>query len=843
MNFQSWLAKPARLWSSYSGGKSPSLLCLFVAIASVILSCYPIVFFGKSFLSPNNHSGTYLLYGRMPTVPGYSDTTTDEEKGADLGAVFWYSWPSSVVESRALLKYHELPLWNRYDSNGVPLLGQGQSMFGDPLHLLVLLSKGSSLAWDVKYLLAKIVFSFTIGVCVLQITTSLPAALIITASAPFIGFFSYRYAHPAFFSLCYAPLILLCWLKLIDSHRSKRTALWLGSLVLANWTVLNSGTVKEAYILLCAMNLCGLLALLLAREVRGGKLLRLRQAILALALFAAISTPVWFTFLHTLRMSGTAYEARRVYQLQPSLLIGLFDDIFYRQFNSGENHLDPSTNFLVLSALLWLLASRDRRLGLDRMGAAVAIVCIAALLLVFGIVPPALISKTPFLDNILHIDNTFSCVAIVCLLVLAGLGVSAYYRDCHSPKFRGTYFRMTIYFFMLLALYFGTTQAAQRSTTTLLHLGEQVPMSGFFWAYFPILAVTLISTPLLGRFAVLQTERRLWVVFALLLCFVLLHWRNGMHLKTPVDPYVMNPHQRVHLAAKSPVLDAIKTRAQEPVRTGGTDSNFFPGYGGAVGLEQIDGPDPLISKEYRSLMQQADVGLIFGAWRYRIAGDHLERDLPLFDMLNVRYYLSSARAPLRTNSSFAKLASLDLDLYESRRVWPRAFFTNKVIPCGDDRDLVGLLDNGDGTPFAAVRPEDIAGRPELYASSNIPPPVTTQTVPATDYALTANSTSFKVSAPGPGVIVLSETFVPGDFTVRVNNTPVPYFRINSVFKGVFVDNAGSYFVTFTYWPRFFTATLCLSGLATGLLVIWLIATAKFNRATAAPQQATASSSI
>ena len=241
-------------------------------------------------------------------------------------------------------------------------------------------------------------------------------------------------------------------------------------------------------------------------------------------------------------------------------------------------------------------------------------------------------------------------------------------------------------------------------------------------------------------------------------------------------------------------------------------------------------------------MQQADIGLVFGAWRYRIAGDRLERDLPLFDMLNVRYYLSSRQAPLRTNSSLAKLGSLDLDLYESRRVWPRAFFTNKVISCGDDRDLVGLLHNSDGTPFAAVQPEDIAGRPELYALSNILPPAT-QTVPATDYALTANSTTFKVSAPGPGVIVLSETFVPGDFTVRVNNTPVPYFRINSVFKGVFVDNAGSYFVSFTYWPRFFTATLYLSGLATGLLVIWLIATAKSNRATAAPQQATASSSI
>src|SRR5438874_6572587 len=163
----------------------PRQLCFLVATASVILSCYPIVFFGKSFLSPNNNSGTYLLYGKMPTVPGYNDTTADDENGADHGAPMWYTWPTSVVESRALLKYHELPLWNRFDSTGVPLLGQGQSMLGDPLHLLVLLTNGSAGWWDLKYLLAKLFFAFSVSLCVLHATKHLPAAIIIAISSPF----------------------------------------------------------------------------------------------------------------------------------------------------------------------------------------------------------------------------------------------------------------------------------------------------------------------------------------------------------------------------------------------------------------------------------------------------------------------------------------------------------------------------------------------------------------------------------------------------------------------------------------------------------------------------------
>jgi len=212
----------------------PRRTLLLVGAMSTVLSCYPVVFFGKSFLSPNNDPSHILLYERRPTVPGYRDTTTDDPKGADISAAVYYSWPTSVVESRALLHDHELPLWNRYDSAGVPLLGQGQSMFGDPLHFLVLLTNGSAGWWDLKYILAKFLFAFSISLCVLTATKHLPAAAIMAASSPFIGFFSYRYAHPAFFSLCCSPLIVLCWLEFIEAPRGRLTAFWLGAMAVAN---------------------------------------------------------------------------------------------------------------------------------------------------------------------------------------------------------------------------------------------------------------------------------------------------------------------------------------------------------------------------------------------------------------------------------------------------------------------------------------------------------------------------------------------------------------------------------------------------------------------------------
>jgi hypothetical protein len=90
-------------------------------------------------------------------------------------------------------------------------------------------------------------------------------------------------------------------------------------------------------------------------------------------------------------------------------------------------------------------------------------------------------------------------------------------------------------------------------------------------------------------------------------------------------------------------------------------------------------------------------------------------------------------------------------------------------------------------------------------------------VPAQDYRLTTNSTSFQVAAPKAGVIVLQEAWLPKSFQVTINGHPAEYFRVNHAFKGVPVASAGTYRVTFTYRPRHWTLALTLAGL--GLTVL------------------------
>jgi uncharacterized membrane protein YfhO len=122
-------------------------------------------------------------------------------------------------------------------------------------------------------------------------------------------------------------------------------------------------------------------------------------------------------------------------------------------------------------------------------------------------------------------------------------------------------------------------------------------------------------------------------------------------------------------------------------------------------------------------------------------------------------------------------------------------------------------------PFAAIQQQDFTRQPGLATLSR---DATTRTVSAaTNYTLTENSTTFHVRAGGPGIIVLTEAWWPDSFRVEVNGNRKPIVRVNHAFKGVFIDAAGDFEVTFSYWPRHFLRVLILSGAGFVLLIAGL----------------------
>jgi hypothetical protein len=203
-------------------------------------------------------------------------------------------------------------------------------------------------------------------------------------------------------------------------------------------------------------------------------------------------------------------------------------------------------------------------------------------------------------------------------------------------------------------------------------------------------------------------------------------------------------------------------------------------------------------------------------------GNDVAEHLPLLDMLNVRYVLGYAGGVDEITSGLKKIGSFDLDVYESAKVWPRAFFTDRLTTYKAESAFIQLLKEGDGRPFAAASEIEAQGVAELRSlTREASPAPTRQIVPASDYGLTTNTTSFKVNAPGPGIVVLTEPYIEGEFRLRVNGLPANYFRINSAFRGVFMPAAGEYQFSYAYWPRHFTLSLWASGIGLASFLFWM----------------------
>lgn len=793
-------------WAALRSASNPYAAICAVGIAATVLSCYPVIFFGKSFVSPDD-GGVPMLYDRAPFLPDYSSNGIEDMTGTDVGALMWQHVSYAAIQRHALLEDHELPLWNRYNSSGTPLLGQGLSMLGDPLNLAVVLAGATMWAWDVKFILAKILFAVGVGLTVFACTRQLPASLILTFSSAYIGFFDYRFNHPAVFALTYSPWILYCWIRIVHTPEvmAPNQVRWLVGLVFANWMVLNSGTVKEAYMLLVFLNLTGTFIFLLHSEPLRDKARKGARVLLAQCAFVMISAPLWWTFIDLLQKSFSTYDTPAAHQIPPTLFIGLFDDIFYRALTPGESKLLPSANFLTLLGCLWAVA-RFRALSADRTFLGLALGTFIALALAFTVVPSSVIVKIPFLANVVHINNTFSVVAIVQLLVLAGYGMSECLNGRSTKSWPWDMAFTVVTLGILLVLY--------------LYEARALSKSAFFVMYTTVLLVSFVMLQWLLR-RVARAEASLVVALWILISFAALHWRYGLYLHNGFDKYVTNPQTRASLQAKSSAIEFIKHASPLPLRAVGFDNVLFPGFNGAIGIESFYGCDPLQSPFYRELVQNTFNDWV---WRSVVSKNGLDQLRPLYDLLNVGYYLTYPSADAEPLPGLKLDGRFDLDVYESPTAWPRAFFTNQLSTYDSVSQLHGMITSGPTGPFAAMQPVDIGGSPSLsnllLASGSGAHSVV---VPATNYTLTSNTTSFTVDAPEQGIVVLSEVYSEGDFNATLNGKNVPILRTNHAFKGIEIREPGTQTIKISYWPRHFTLMVLASIAGLALLAGWAAA--------------------
>jgi hypothetical protein len=805
----------------------PIGLIALVSVAAVIVSAYPVVFAGKSYVSPNY--GTPLLYGTFPTLPGYSTGRIFTVDASDVGAIMWQHIPYSTIEHRALVSDGELPFWCRYDCGGVPLLGQGQSMFGDPLHFLVIAANGAAWAWDLKYLIAKWLMAMGLGLLVIELTKHLPSALIVSFAAPFAGFFLYRLNHPAFFSFCYAPWSLYCVVRIAHAAQVRSATSWVVGLLVANLALMNSGTVKEAYIFLLSMNFSGGCVLLAASAPWRERLWKLAGIVWAGILFILMTAPIWITFYDTLKVSFTESDLPAAYQVQPALALATFDEALSRPLGLGDVY-NPSANFLILAGLLYFFATMHQWRA-NREITALALSSLVPVSLVFGLVPPSWITQVPFLASVIHIDDVFLCVLVILWTVLAGVGFTMASRRLGKPEGRNDLLSAASMLLVLVLGYVGCCHAVHRVVAAtgraILTSSESVPVSDFIWKYLVVLLAALVAFGLVARRALVRGRATWLEKIGIVLCVGTFLWRPVLRNVGGHMQYSVRAGPRVDFHAESASVRFVQEHVgSEPARAIGLNNYFFPGWTAVYQLEGIAGPDALMNRGYHELERLSPL-MGDWDWRYYVTDGCIAAARPFLDFLNVRYYFVPGNDSGASAAGLTRAKSADLDVYESPTVWPRAFFTDRLGVYETPKELIQQILKGDGRPFAAVQASDLAANPGLAALSGEGADRTI--VPAENYRLTENTTSFDIRAPGPGTVVLTETLWPGYSSLEIDGREAKPIRINHAFQGVAITAAGMHTLKFSYCPPRFGFTVKLAALGFALFLGSGLAVWKWSR--------------
>ena len=160
----------------------------------------------------------------------------------------------------------------------------------------------------------------------------------------------------------------------------------------------------------------------------------------------------------------------------------------------------------------------------------------------------------------------------ILLFVLAGYGLRECRRRMRLAEWLGDWILVLCFVGVLLAAFFGFTQAAHRVGAAFLTIGQTLPVSDFLWDYGSALVLALAVWPWAWRAVRLRrTAAATWFLVACA-AWTTLHFRHSMYLVTNFDIYTMNPKQRLDLRdIPSPAIRQIQQAMHEPARVAGID--------------------------------------------------------------------------------------------------------------------------------------------------------------------------------------------------------------------------------------------------------------------------------
>jgi hypothetical protein len=220
-------------------------------------------------------------------------------------------------------------------------------------------------------------------------------------------------------------------------------------------------------------------------------------------------------------------------------------------------------------------------------------------------------------------------------------------------------------------------------------------------------------------------------------------------------------------------------------------------------IQSIGGYSPAKLKIYQTVVDSC---------LYRGADPAFPINMNVVNMLNVRYFVASARLPqdrfplVHVDEARKKLT------YENPGALPRAFFVEEAVTARGDSEVFRIINSSgfDASRVAVVQTE-------------APPAVT-----APDSAK-ADVTEFRSRFIGidaytssPALLVLSEVYYPAGWHATIDGAPAEILRTNSILRSVVVP-AGSHRIEFSLDPASYQAGWTISHAAWAITVLCIVA--------------------
>jgi hypothetical protein len=246
--------------------------------------------------------------------------------------------------------------------------------------------------------------------------------------------------------------------------------------------------------------------------------------------------------------------------------------------------------------------------------------------------------------------------------------------------------------------------------------------------------------------------------------------------------------------------------------------------GARLRLEQLDGVDPSQLRWTASFMSLAGgyplsgYGVTIPAFPHgtdvRTALRYASPDATLVGLLNGCYV--AAEFPLQAPGLSLEAQEESTYVYRNQRCLPRAYLVARTERVGGWEEAQARLAAGyDPAQGALVEGGPVLGGQVLDG----PPSDESQVVFIRQHS--PNRIVIEAQAGQPSLLVLSEIWYPG-WQVTVDGTPQPYYRVNGIVRGVYLD-PGAHTIHWRYRPASLRrgAVLTLVGLI-GLLggLLW-----------------------